>query len=276
MARFALFILILACLGCSGGTTRKPAEVLPGSWRLYDVLPAESERNGDDLLQTARRKQVAAKGRLLSIFPDGTYTELEGEGAYHRGRWQAEEETLQLKEESGEVRRFGLALQSANQRDLILLRDKSGGGSQFIRQAAPLDSYRQDPFYAANNEWRIRPGSAESEAQLIARLGNYFRHLACLLKASDDRKEEVVSFEFSRGPVKIYNGGIGIHPMHIVPADWVAAFHSNADAFRAYRLYERYLQRNSYHGASTGRWVTDDYNILLSIYADLKDGKFSE
>jgi hypothetical protein len=39
-------------------------------------------------------------------------------------------------------------------------------------------------------------------------------------------------------------------------------------------MFENYLKKSSYKGASTGKWIEDDYNILLGIYGDLRSGKF--
>ncbi len=82
-----------------------------------------------------------------------------------------------------------------------------------------------------------------------------------------------MSFEYSQGPIKIYNGGIGIHPYDIVPQSWKDSFYNEEEAITTYRLYESYLRKNDYRGGGTGNWVEDDYNILLSIYAGLTGTK---
>lgn len=107
------------------------------------------------------------------------------------------------------------------------------------------------------------------------RLGNYLKHLAYILKAGADQKQQAVSFEFSEGLIKIYNGGIRIKPIDEVPLSWVNTYYSSLQALTAYKMFEGYLiTSKSYKGGTTGEWYVDDYNILLSIYGDLKDGKF--
>lgn len=99
-------------------------------------------------------------------------------------------------------------------------------------------------------------------------MAGYIKHLALLLKASKERKEDVVSFGFSLGPVKIYNGAIGIYPYDIVPQEWKNSFYNDSTALAAYSIFNNYLKTTSYKGAGVGEWIEDDYNILLSIYAD--------
>lgn len=114
-----------------------------------------------------------------------------------------------------------------------------------------------------------KPKAAEDSTQQLNRLTNYIKHVALVLKSAKEDKQPVVSFQFSQGPVKIYNGGIGIHPFALVAESWKAGFYNGTEARSAYDIYRNYLQKSSYNGAGTGDWVEDDYTILLSMYADL-------
>jgi hypothetical protein len=101
-------------------------------------------------------------------------------------------------------------------------------------------------------------------------------HLAFLLKAASERKLNVVSFRNSLGMIKIYDGGIGVHPKDIVPQSWKNTFFDEAQAFVAYENFAAYLYTKRYKGKSTGNWVVDDSNILLSIYKDISEGRFPD
>jgi hypothetical protein len=99
-------------------------------------------------------------------------------------------------------------------------------------------------------------------------MAGYIKHLALILKAATERKQNIVVFQYSRGPVKIYDGAIGIYPYSIVPLEWKETFFHDTSALEAHSLFRTYLNKTDYNGASTGNWIEDDYNILLSIYAD--------
>ena len=57
----------------------------------------------------------------------------------------------------------------------------------------------------------------------------------------------------------------------ILPEYWKDSFFDEVDASAAYRKYEKYLKTNTYKGVGIGEWIEDDYNILLSVYADFSE-----
>lgn len=263
---------------CSGDSEKLSAQALAGTWALTDAEPQGHDKNGqgDELANLARMKRTMVDGQEISFFADSTFTELGGNRRYRYGRWRVNEEKAMvlLEYSDGSTKTLAANIEKGEKARLHLGTKSDRVIRHYVQVALPLEHMREDPFYPANNTWRIRPGSSETHQQLQARLGNYFRHLIYLLKAAKTRGQNIVSFEFSQGPVKIFDGGIGIHPAAILPERWIEAFHDKNDAMTTYRMYERYLQTSSYGNAGTGEWVVDDYNILLSIYGDLDAGKF--
>lgn len=231
------------------------------------MLSPGSENGEDPLLREAGGKQLLKDGMTFAIFRDSSYAWLDGHCTYRSGTWMTEGQgkTIQL---SAAIQFDLEALDPAGRPRMVWIDTARGYRLGFVRTKAPLADDRQDPFHPTNNTWRQRSDSASDSATLRLKLANYFRHLSCILKASIDRKEEVVSFACSQGLVRIYNGGIGIVPYDQLPESWLAVFGSPADAKRAHDLFRDYLARSSYRGASKGDWVADDYDILLSIYAD--------
>jgi hypothetical protein len=278
-----LFFLIITFLlsGCNGWSEKNKFDVskksLTGSWRLYD-LENNSKKNpkADKLLSEAASNEIIRQGIMLSFFEDGSFTEMRGSGFYRTGKWRynSKEKMLYLTDATNTVS-INVKPEIINNNQTISLAPTSTQtGLKFIRNADPLENFDEDPYYFKNNLWRIKPGQSETHDQLVKRLGNYFRHLLYILKASKDRKQSVVSFEFSQGLVKIYNGGIGIIPYTSVNENWINTYFDDDNAREAYQMFQKYLATNSYRGASIGDWIQDDYNILLGIYGDTEKGKF--
>ncbi len=277
-----LIIVISLMVGCLEKKQDKKImlprkNVLHGTWMVSEVNTTANSLTEDKLLKEAKDNKIVQKGIMFSIFPDGTFTELKGVGTYRYGKWRfgannkfillsdsIKVDTFFLKHEKTEISTVTTLLNRTNAIEL-----------SFLQLAEVLDDYKEDPFYYANNVWRIKPLSKESPEQIHDRLGNYFKHLAYILKAASERKQRAVSFEYSQGIVKIYDGGIGINPLNIVPESWAKTFYRDEDAFMAYKMFETYLIKgNNYKGTITGDWYKDDYKILTSIYGDLKEGKF--
>jgi hypothetical protein len=126
------------------------------------------------------------------------------------------------------------------------------------------------PFYPTNNQWRISSQQNETDEQIKERLAMYLKHLALILKSSMANESDIVSFQYSQGPVAIYSGGIGVIPFDKIRPSWIRAFFDEADARKAYNLYIKAVKECPINGAGTGDWVADDYRILLAIYGTLK------
>lgn len=270
ISRYLLAILLIS--SCTSGTVNK--NNLTGTWRLYDIELLNAEDNDQSFSEMAASKRIVKDGIALSFFEDGTYTKISGQNIYNNGSWKLLESDKiigftiddRLKEQDS----ITISKTSSGKQMLSITVVEKNMRMKFIKEAESLKDFKNDPFYASNNQWRIKPAHTETEAHLKERFLNYIKHLSFILKSAKDRKQDIVSFEFSQGPIKIYNGGIGIHSYSIVPDSWKANFYDDADALKAYTLYDDYLTTNSYKGAGTGEWIEDDYNILLSIYAGMK------
>ncbi len=268
------FLLCTILSGCLPGFNFGNDATLKGSWRISDVgLLNDTEKNGDKLSKLARLKNIVKEGDIISFFENGEYTELMGNGDYILGTYKlsADNRTLIFADSLHNSNPVKIKLEKAQggKHLLILSVESKNLEMTFVKDAEPLKDFKDDPFYSTNNQWRIRPKQPENPGQLTRRLANYIGHLAFILKAAKERKQDIVSFEFSQGPVQIYNGGIGARPYKIVPDYWKKYFFNENDASSAYMIFDEYLRTSTYKGAGTGDWIQDDYNILLSIYAGL-------
>jgi hypothetical protein len=275
------FVIILFVTGCDGfGKNDKDLSTksILGSWRLFNLesITPPDTHNVEKLLGDADNNEIVKQGMVLSFFKDGTYTEVRGTGFYKTGKWKySNKEKMLYFSDSATTTALRVTPETVNNRQTInFISPSIQRKLKFTRDAEPLKEFAEDPFYFKNNAWRLRPIQSETHDQLVKRLGNYFRHLLYILKASKDRKQSVVSFEFSQGLVRIYNGGIGIIPYASLNENWINTYFDEHNAREAYQMFQKYLATNSYRGASIGDWIQDDYNILLSIYGDTQKGKF--
>ncbi|MCP9751268.1 hypothetical protein [Ferruginibacter sp. HRS2-29] len=272
----SLLLILLFFCGCKSGTTETS---LLGTWRLYGIEGSDSRnKNGDSFEKEAALNKIVKDGAIISFFEDNSYTDLRGEKIYKGGKYKfSKSDNTIAFIDSGETTEpvdITLDKNAEGKLQLIIAVKSQQLNLKFLKEAKPMEDFKSDPFYPANNTWRIKPAKAETKQAITSRMKNYIKHMALIMKAAKERKVDVVMFGFSMGPVKIYDGGIGIHPYAIVPDRWKRAFYDDVDAYTAYLLFENYLTKSRYRGASTGWWIEDDYNILLSIYEGL--GKDNE
>lgn len=275
---YLLLIPALCFIGCqSSKNNSKDEKTLLGTWRLADIDLKKEVDSEDALLQEAKKNEAIKNGMIYNFFSDGSFTFLSEKNHYSFGNWNLNEDQNQLSlKQDGKKELFQLSFEDdINDKASIKISPLNGNEiNTFIREAKELKNFKEDPFYQANNLWRLNAQKSENKHQITDRLGNFFKHTAYILKASEERKQNVVSFEFSLGLIKIYNGGIGIEEWNNVPQSWKENFFNENEALIARDLFSNYLQKSSYNGASTGNWVKDDCDILTSIYGDLKAGKF--
>jgi len=272
--KYSFLSIIILFSGCLPGLNSPDDLTLPGSWRLYDVNPInQNHKEKDPFASMASLKKIVTDGDIISFFEDGRYSEIKGEDGFNAGYWKisAKKSTIELKDTSNLVKSIPFKFDNSGtgKQMLVLTGKVQGLELKLVKESGPMKEFVTDPFYPANNQWRLKPKAPESDLEITNRVANYIKHLALILDAAKKRKQEVVSFEFSQGPVRIYNGGIGIIPYEMVPQTWKNAFYDEADASAGYVKYENYLRSNSYKGAGIGNWIEDDYNILTSIYSGL-------
>ncbi|WP_439581417.1 hypothetical protein [Dyadobacter bucti] len=243
---------------------------LSGSWRLSEVSEFSPDTDEEGFLTD---KKVTDKHQLLlSFFPDSSFTRIKSDGSFESGRWVYDDSTgsvfLTIKRKTEEVNVFFDV--AANDRRQITFEFSPQVSLSMVEFGTGIPRFREDPFYAANNRWRTKPAQSESEKQILARLLNYIAHNAYILKTAQIRKQDYVSWEFSKGIIKIYKSGIGIVRPENIPAEWIDVFYSKENALQAHAIFEKYLRKKTYKGKATKDWVRDDYAILSSIHNGLK------
>ncbi|KAA6431436.1 hypothetical protein FEM33_24285 [Dyadobacter flavalbus] len=234
---------------------------LKGTWRLTGVSETPNE-HGNTFTPEKQKEEF-----LLSFFPDSTYTQVTNDGRYVSGKWVFDEDSesvfLTSNRKTEEVKvLFDLASTGKRLATLVFSPENSMSLAEYGRS---LDKYKEDPYYAANNQWRIKPTESENEKQIHERLTNYIAHNLCILKSAQIREQDYISWEFSEGIIKLYNVGIGIVSIEKIPQSWIDNFYSREDALRAHEIFETYLRTGTHKKFATGNWVKDDYNILLGI-----------
>jgi hypothetical protein len=272
---FRLIIFLILINGCKLNSNVIDEQNILGTWHLYDVDQINNETKEDDSFSaTSELKKILKDGEKICFFEDESFSNIKGESNYRVGKWKLLNDnkaisfidndngsyTIPIKFEKTSSKKELLTF--SNQKNKIVLK--------FLKVSSPMKDYKDDPFYEINNYWRTKPKQAEDSLELKSRLANYIKHIALILKSAKERKQDVVSFEYSKGPAKIYNGGIGIYPYNIVPKSWKNSFFNEEDALLTYNIYEKYLITSHYRGAAIGNWIEDDFNILLAIYSDIK------
>ncbi len=270
MKNIYLLCAIVVLFSSCGSSAKLDKSKLIGSWRLSEVVTVNDEGSEEDA-DGVTGSELLSKGSILHFYPDSSYTELKGYETNY-GKWSflkkkklkygnMELELTDYEEES-DVSRLTFSMYND---------DNTNTELRFIEEATKVRDYKMDPFYSDNNRWRQKPQKKETNEEIRSRLLNYILHYAYLLNASLERNETVFSFEHSKGLIKVFQGGIGAIKKNRISKLWINCFYDEADAMKAYYLFNSYLGKDGvYKGQSTGDWVKDDYVILMALYSEIK------
>ena len=242
-------------------------------WQLSDIsLNTQNDESTDKLLSEALDNVFLEKGLVLCLFPDGKASELSN-NEYKQSTWKFinNNQKIELDYDNKFDTLTILDLVIRKDRDYLITQLEGLGKLEFLKAKDMLNDFIEDPFYPDNNKWRIKPDTLESEIDLKKRIQNYVKHTTLILKAAMERESKVVSFEFSKGIIKIFNGGIGAVKQNRIPKEWKSTFYNEEQAVIGYKLYKRYLRSTDYKGASSSNWVKGDYYILLSLYKNISE-----
>ena len=242
-----------------------------GTWRLTE-LPDTGIDNVQDSLSYKQASEPKT-ATIISFFPDSTFTEFTSDGKYTTGGWKyaPPDSSITLLKKEGAFKFRTLFGNEANGLRLMTLINDRNEQMAFAGFGKSLEQYQEDPFYAKNNSWRLKADRSENKQEVLSRLRGYLLHSAYLLKAAETRKQQIVSWEFSQGIIKIYRSGIGLVGRDQIPEIWINSFYSRQEALLAYAILEDFLITTTYKGEATGNWVKDDYQILMSTYERLKN-----
>lgn len=248
----------------------KPKHML-GTWRISGVSITERDVVEPNGLPSSQHIPGDRKNMLISFFPDSTFTRVGTNGEYTTGRWDLDTAahtvfltTSRRTEEIGVFFSF-----AGNGLRLINLEFSPEESVSLIEYGRKLLRYQDDPYFPANNWWRVKPAQSENDAQIRARLLNYLAHTASVLKSAQIREQDYISMEFSAGIIKLYNVGVGVVKKDKIPATWLNSFYSAEEARKAYSMFEDYLFSGKQKKYESGNWVRDDHNILVDIHNGL-------
>ncbi len=247
-----------------------------GTWRCDLTGPQSFTTISPFEFKTKNKKDSVST--LVSFFPDSTYTEVNNQGVFTTGRWMYSKSDGTVQFNRNPAPRSYCSELDYDQSGLRLMKlvTHAGDSLQLAGFGKSMEAFRTDPYYEDNNVWRLKPAHAETKKEVLARLRNYILHSARLLHAADERRQQLISWEFSKGILQIYKSGIGIVPQEAIPEEWIATFYSREQAYLAHAILEDFLITTTYRGQSTGNWVKDDYAILMNIYQRLEKRNLAE
>ncbi len=173
----------------------------------------------------------------LALFNDFTVTE-NARCNVRMGKWQLNKASRELSLHFGDgTARIYIIRQVALKQ--MEIGWKRGNDNAIIKLSAEAIVHKrpaEDPFHPANNQWRLKPGTPETGAQIRQRVKAFVHFFSLFFLDNHQRQETDIIFSGLPCCFIWYNGGIGMQAMLDLDKKWIACFYSEAEALQGYDM----------------------------------------
>lgn len=236
-------------------------KVLCQGWELEDDLEALSSSSGPEGILPFRS---------FYFSPDFTFVR-NPRNAIELGKWQFDKETktITLNYNSGSKDVYKIAALAPAELKLVNTGINSQTVLKFVSDGKAYKNVEDDPYYIANNTWRIKPKKAESDSLLRKRLKEYLHFHILFYRDNLAREKRTISFYGFPTCLKWYAGGIFMIKKDELPENWFTCFYNKEQAFKAYEMISALLDKKYKWSKEKISWVKKNLEVLEQMYGNL-------
>lgn len=237
-------------------------QLLAQNWIMEDDKEALETASDDGNLEIPVR--------TFCMAPDFTFTK-NCRNAIETGIWNfdAAKKTLLFKYKNGGSDLYKLRALVADEMKLTNIGIKSETVLKFLSDAKPYKNKTDDPFYIANNKWRIAPTSSETDAAIRQRLRDNLHFFILFYKDAVAHQAAKISFFGLPSCIKWYAGAINLQNKNELSEIWKECFYNDAQAMKAYDMMDAVLSKKYNWPKEKMSWVKKNLIVLEQIYQNL-------
>ena len=229
----------------------------------------ENKEDAEDAAYSGGGEGLEMPFRGLSFFRDGSVVE-NPRDKMRFGKWNLNEaeKTIDLEFEKGGKLHYKIVAIGAKQMVLMNVADKKK--IEYRGDAKAQVNPAEDPFYATNNQWRIKPGKSESESEIKLRTEQCLLFYARFLADNAARGRNVISFVGLPTCFKWYRGGVSVTKLENVEAKWLNCFYNREQATRAHEMLEGIIGKKYKWDKEEKSWVKQSSAVVRQMYDTLR------
>ena len=127
-------------------------------------------------------------------------------------------------------------------------------------------SQDNDPYSKTNNNWRIKPLHAETDAELMARVNNHLQFWKLLFTDAIDKDKAYIAYNWFASPLVVAANGVALRKYERVKDNWNSYFYDSIQAKQGYVLMQKSFSKEIKipNGDSRYRNDIDMINQLIS------------
>lgn len=242
-----------------------------GSGNMETVL-AQTWVNKDDkeALEYAEDGKLDMPVRSLSMFNDHSVVK-NIRNYMETGKWTYSDadKTITFQYNGGSKDIYKIRALAA---DELRLTNTGIGSATVLEYVADGKVHRNpdtDPFSIANNQWRIPPPAAETDAAIRERVKGYLHFFILYYRDAIARRASVVSFYGFPSCLKWYAGGIYLQTDEDLLKGWNKIFYNAAQAKKGKDIVSGLLDKKYTWPNGNQNWIKKNLSVLEQLYRNL-------
>ncbi len=278
--------ILFACFFCScnnknntkAGQDKKPAadtlSSLMKSLSTSNTLPQllsqtwQSKEDMDDGILNGSGDGLEIPFRGFCFFDDGSVVQNPRDNN-KTGKWVMDEKTKKITIIFNGGSKKEYKLNAIGVKNLLLKTGKEAA-IKFVADGKKYIDNLNDPFYPANNKWRIKPTHVETDSAVKQRVIECILFYNKFLQDHVNRKLAVISFYGLPSCFKWYQGGISIVNKAKIGPKWIDCFYNKDQAEQGQQLLENIISKKYNWNRNEANWVKQSADVLLQVADSLK------
>ena len=185
------------------------------------------------------------------------------------GKWVMDEKTKKINIIFNDGSKNEYLLNAIGVKNLLLKTGKEPA-VKFLADGKKYINNLNDPFYPANNKWRIKPAHVETDSAVKHRVIECVLFYNKFFQDHVNRKLPVISFYGLPSCFKWYQGGISIINKAKMSPKWMDCFYNKDQAEQGQQLLENIISKKYNWNRNEANWVKQSADVLLQVADSLK------
>lgn len=229
----------------------------------------ENKEDAEDAALSGVGEGLELPYRGISFFNDGTVVENPRDKIWF-GKWSLNEAEKMIDIEFNKGGNELYKIVTIGAKQMTMMRENDKKKIEYRADAQIQKNIIDDPFYGANNQWRIKPGKPESDSAIKARTAQCVLFYAKFMEDNANRKSKSISFVGLPTCFKWYRGGVSVTSKDKLEPKWLNCFYNNEQAYMAHAMLESIIGKKYKWNKEEPNWVKQSSEVVRQIFDTLK------
>ena len=277
-----VFVVVTVFCSCNTNQQTKIEKTLPDdtvknslvNLTAVNTLPQllcqnwEDKEDIDDGVLNSSSSDLEIPFHGYSFFEDGSMVQNPRDNM-KAGKWLMDEKTKHISIVLEDGTKKDCQLNALGVKNLILKNGKEKA-LKYVADGKKHSNLSDDPFYPANNTWRIKPGKQETDKEIKKRVINCVLFYNKFFQDNADRNAATISLYGLPTCFKWYSGGISIIKKEKLGQKWMGCFYNKDQAIQGQQLLENSISKKYNWNRSETKWVRQSADVLRQMADSLK------